>query len=418
MKKIILYLFLILFFQVDYMAFGSSSGDNDSFQRRQDFFGFGALGGVVISDFTGDSSGYRGIAMPFGGFYGSIDITKRFTLSVALNLLTKGINIDKPYARYRYSYYSTQILGQLRPLNFIELELGYRYGMSIKSEKVVLNPINTSGLGRKPIPGFGSYGQWLLGVGVRLDPSTALFFNYGFSGRETPMSHFKIGVRVNLYKKLASSSLDTNAISRRSNAYYHASKLKDGLLLVRLQTRQSSINTLKAMGREDESIKLKEEVEKNNMELIEAFEEYNFSKVLYFYDIHSAQIKEGIFDTILMDKNLNIVPAPHFEGELYIALFGNYASPEVSYHAQRNFQYLKNHNIPPDSASAWVQYRHTGLGIGGIIITNNFFEPLEKPFPVFTKTVNRTIFRTGNMISRSVSRLNDDLYVLYYKARQ
>lgn len=86
-----------------------------------------------------------------------------------------------------------------------------------------------------------------------------------------------------------------NAIARK-----HIKGLREGALLVRLQTRSQSIAMLKERGLGDKAVQLERRQRKENREYVEAFvSEFDFAPVYFFRSEDSGLIKEGRLDEIV-----------------------------------------------------------------------------------------------------------------------
>ncbi len=164
----------------------------------------------------------------------------------------------------------------------------------------------------------------------------------------------------------------------------------------------------------DEAAALRQETHRENQELVRAFARYNFSKVLFFYDYHSHLVSEGRFDTILMNHRLELVMPDTIAGAVYTLAPGSYHSPDTLYHMRRDPQYLLDHGIAPDSSAAYIKYTSGASRIGGLLVMNQQFVPLKKPFPTYTPLLNPTIFRTVNRTERAVIKLNERLIKLLF----
>jgi len=376
--------------------------------------GYGLGGGLTHSSFTGDSAGYTGVGMPYGGGFISLALHPKAGLNATVNYTVKGINRETPYERYRSPCLSSELTGYYEILDFLLLEGGYRYGLEHASRMIILNGANASGVEKRDIPGFGSYGQWVAGASVRFGPATSVVFRYGIPSPATPMTHVQAGIRFDLAKRIDGPGAAV-AKYELHQARIQAQELRTGVLLVRLKSMNSTIRALEGYGRYAEAQAVRTSAEKENREVINGFRALSFCKVLYFYDYHSNFIRSGELDTILLNDKLEPVSPDSITGKIFVAEFGEYASPEKSYHVKHDYQYLKDNDISPDSSAAWITYGHKGLGIGGLVMMDQQFEPLQKPFPVFTPITNRTIFRSETKFDKAVLKLNEALNLLYFR---
>ena len=391
----------------------TATGQISSREKIPYAFSYGLTGGITMSGFTGDSVNYTGVAMPFGGFFMALDVTETFGLSADVGYLMKGINRQSPYERYRYNFFSGDVAAHLRIAGFMQLGVGYRYGSENSSRKIVLDGNSDSGVERIEVPGFGNYGQLTALAMIYFSPSTSVLLRYGIPSKEIPMTHFQVGVRVDLEKRVR--EIDHEKAARDlGRAQIQAAMLKDGVLLVRLSSMRSSISAMEERGMTEEARKLREATHAANLEVIHAFSKYTFSDVLFFYDYNSNLVREGKTDTILFNGKFEpVVPDTPFS-HIFTAEFGFYSEPDKSYHLKHDYQYLKDHDIHPDSTAAWIKYGHKGLGVGGIIIMDKQFEPLLKPFPVFTPLKSRHTLNSEVRMERAALKLNEELQKLYY----
>jgi len=377
---------------------------------------YGMAGGVTVSGFTRDSVGYSKNAMPYGGFYINLGFTPNAGVSLSALYTIKGTLMNSPYVRYRYHYISPELTLRYRVIDFLQVEAGYRYPVSIISQKVILNGGQASGSERLDIPGKGNYGQFLVGGVMMFGNNTDLTFRYGIQNRDIPFSHYQIGICVHLNDRIEKNFKEVSARQQaRLLASRQAMELREGILLVRLITMQNTIYALQQAGESEKARQVKATVDAENQRIIEAFDAFQFTKVYFFYDMHTAKVMEGKLDSVLMDKYLNPVPVPRYQGLHYIAEFGQYESDRRSYQVRRDPQYLIENNIALDSTAAWISYADKGLGIGGLVVMNSQFITLDAPFPTFTPITNKTLFKDEKKYEKAVIKLNEALTMLYYK---
>ncbi len=410
-RNIVLVWLLILLYLLPVTHVRGQAGRKRTFPYD---YGYGFTGGFTYSDFRGDSTGYRGTAMPYGGGFVSMAIIKQLKISASFLYTVKGVDLDSPYRRFRYNFVSTEIITCLRLFDFLLINAGYNHNFESSSRVVMLNGNNPSGIERSDIKGFGSYGQWVVGGTIRFNPSVALIFLYGIPQQGTPLTHVRMGVQLNLRNRVEGKPKQDKQLNQNLAAE-QVKALREGILLVRLPSMQHTIHLMEERGMVDKALELKHKTEKENLLLRNAFSKYSFSRVFFFYDYHSNQVRSGEIDAIVFDKHLNPVSADLLNGNIFTAEFGLYESPERSYHIKHDFQYLKENKISPDSSAAWIQYGDKGFGIGGIVIMDQQFKPLDKPFPVFTPITNRTIFPSDTKLERSVVKLNEELFRMFYR---
>ena len=72
---------------------------------------------------------------------------------------------------------------------------------------------------------------------------------------------------------------------------------------MRLKTREYGIDALLKSGQKKKAEKLKQEVFEDNKKVVEAFQnDFNFSKVYFFYSSESEKVVEMDFKNIFLEK--------------------------------------------------------------------------------------------------------------------
>src|SRR4051812_48326706 len=76
-------------------------------------------------------------------------------------------------------------------------------------------------------------------------------------------------------------------------------QLKKGALLIRLMTKQNSVNALRERGNSDAADSLKRSQDIYNKQIVAGFKRnFNFCPVYFFYSQYSDKIKEGEIDDV------------------------------------------------------------------------------------------------------------------------
>ncbi len=149
------------------------------------------------------------------------------------------------------------------------------------------------------------------------------------------------------------SSLFVNV--RDTMARHHIKQMRKGVVLVRLQGRESSIERMEAENRPEIAEALRERAESENNEIIEAFTNYfTFSDVFFFYSAHSNDIKEDNFENIFSGTDQDEIDIPYIIGNrpIYIVEFTSIRS----------------------------------LALDGLVVQNRYFSQLEAPFPSYVRS--------------------------------
>jgi len=159
----------------------------------------------------------------------------------------------------------------------------------------------------------------------------------------------------------------------------------NSVLLVRLQTRDKSIQAYRDRNMNEYADKLQNEQDLLNKRIIQAFEDYyNFTQVYYFLSSDSRHIINQTYDSISF-VNIDLKPDPSIKPNLtsfYVAQFGIVSSETDAL---------------------------------GVFIMNSMLEKLQKPFPYYAKS---PFFSSKNNTPwKTVKRLNKNLHFYYQQAR-
>ncbi len=187
---------------------------------------------------------------------------------------------------------------------------------------------------------------------------------------------------------IAFLSLSNFSISQTPHKYIeaknHIIRLHDSsILLVRLQTKESSLQAYRNAGRHKFADKKELEQKALNQHIINAFRKnFNFCEVYFFYSNESSKIIEQKYhETIFLNDSLQKTPSikPSLEAYYYyIAEFKTISSE---------------------------------TGIQGLIIMDSEFKQLNKPFPFFAK--NPFFASKSKFAFTTVKRLNKNLHNYY-----
>jgi hypothetical protein len=154
--------------------------------------------------------------------------------------------------------------------------------------------------------------------------------------------------------------------------------LKNGSLLVRLQTRNPSIAALKERGMEDQALLLEKEQARQNKELVEAFKtEYSFSSVYFFFNTDTDLLLEGKYDSITLVSDSLVADETISFPE------GNFLVAELAY--------LK---YPGESRT----------GFHALILKDPCLKQLDRPFPYFSRTFKSLGFRKTDEVVRILEK--------------
>lgn len=134
--------------------------------------------------------------------------------------------------------------------------------------------------------------------------------------------------------------------------------LKDGVLMVRLDTREAQLNSLKRSGNHQAYLQFKEKVDSTNLVIINSFKNlYDFSRVVFFTSDQTLRVQMGFWDGAFVNDSLEIDSSISIEPgtPIFVCDLGPVRLPAFE-------------NSTP-----------------GIVIMDIELNPLEKPFPFFVK---------------------------------
>lgn len=171
--------------------------------------------------------------------------------------------------------------------------------------------------------------------------------------------------------------------SQELNTADHLLRLKEGVLLVKLYSRNKSVEALKERGYDDKAEILKKEQHFENIAIANAFEMYyKFTpKVYFFYSDDSRKIAEQDFEGVLMGYNLE-----------------------------------KLNNVSVEDTAFYVaEFGHTeGKNLRALVVRDNNLEYMKAPFPYFVRTFEGFLF-FDRTYPKVVNLWNDKLLEEYSK---
>ena len=173
--------------------------------------------------------------------------------------------------------------------------------------------------------------------------------------------------------------LSFNQASPEETAKRQIKELKEGVLLVRFHTNDAVIAKLKSLHEDKARVKKIEEIYQANLSNYKALTgSYNFSEILFFYGRNSDKVREGEYDNIFLNANLDIDTSIHLDKNesFYILDIGDIYFDHISGHME------------------------------GVVVLNSRFEQLEKPFPFFVRK------RSGMKI---IKRTDQDVAIILNK---
>lgn len=187
-------------------------------------------------------------------------------------------------------------------------------------------------------------------------------------------------------------------------------ELKNGALLVRLQTKENSISALRRAGNEEQANQVEAKQAAYNKEIIAAFKsDFNFCPVYFFQSHYTEYILAGNLDEVVF-VNDSLVPDPDIRCTQTVYLtaeFGPLDPDTAAYYEGRYYDYSKEGLSKQTS-----YYGGADMGFDALKIMNNQFLQLKKPFPYYVRTFDS--LPVERKLSKAVAKMNKQL-TDYYK---
>ncbi|MDD2636101.1 MAG: hypothetical protein PHW82_11445 [Bacteroidales bacterium] len=181
-----------------------------------------------------------------------------------------------------------------------------------------------------------------------------------------------------------SNIASSQIINKHIEAKNHIVRLHDSsVLLVRLQTKERSLRAYRDAGRNKFADKEELKQKALNQQIINAFRKnFNFCDVYFFYSDKSLDIKNAEFSKLVfLNDSLH-------------------EDTSISPNLKKHYVYIAEFKtITPET------------GIKGLVIMDNNFNPLNKPFPYYAK--NPFFASKSKFAFTTVKRLNVNLHHFY-----
>jgi len=240
--------------------------------------------------------------------------------------------------------------------------------------------------------------QWnpVVGFELRMSPKASIAVNYVHPIHQM---HTR-GVQVGLLISVSSGRKEpTHRELARQKSKEDIFALKEGVLLVRLASLDQRLEALIAQGREADAKRAEEEQRQHNLEIVRAFRNYfDYCRVEFFLSRDSHKVKKGAWDCLFLDEDLQVDSSRTIDPlkPVYTAEFGSIGKGKVS----------------------------GELDFAALVIMDQHFHILEKPFPYYVRATHMATERradktllalplipfTPSSFSDSVAKMNRSLH--------
>lgn len=178
-------------------------------------------------------------------------------------------------------------------------------------------------------------------------------------------------------------------------------QLKNGVLLVRLQSKEKAISALRANGHEEQAKILESRTRARNKEVAEAFRDhFTFCPVLFFYSDQTDELKAGNYNEVqFLNTSLQPDTSLHLNGRPY--LIGDMGT-------MRRQEFKRTHR----TSGQQVTFADvSNVEFPALVMLNDKFEQQIAPFPRYVKTYTAL----DTEAYRAVKRMNRRLHNCYKK---
>lgn len=159
--------------------------------------------------------------------------------------------------------------------------------------------------------------------------------------------------------------------------------LKDGALLVRLETKSKTINALKNKNPKLSQIIEDKQSERNDA-IISAFEtSFNYCNTYYFYDYKSAEIKRKNFRGNLLNKHLEPIDSiQNLRNNYLIAAFSRTEGDSTNVPAEV-YEVQENGELKKTNDTSYVFYE--GYQFDALVLYTPDLILVQSPYPHFVR---------------------------------
>ncbi len=217
--------------------------------------------------------------------------------------------------------------------------------------------------------------------------------------------HIALAQEQAKFKDIKTANISAKQIAKQQIIDLHANAL-----LVRLKTGENIINAMIKAGNMELVQKKQKQIDLENKRIIKAFKsEFDFCKVYFFYSKDSKFIKENELSVVnFLDDSLHIIQNIDLNlDKFFIAEFGNVQGDTAQYYSHSVNKSTNNFSQEPQA----MFYGGGSTEAKGLIIKDQNFYQLKKPFPFFVKY---PFFRKEkNQEIYTIRKLNKNLWTYY-----
>ena len=397
-------------------------------QKKEPLFKTSLLVGLNNTSYNeNDSNRLDGLFQPFIGLMYEIEQSEKFSLLFSTGIFRKasryvdGTNLVR--TGIEFGFYPS--------LRFDDFScyLGFQFN-SFASQRFETKSNFTT---PEELPELDRNGSFLpvIGLDIKLSNSLSLGFNQSLflpSSKEDVNTQLLLRYCFGVKKSPQPPSY--RKVKKR-HSKQQIQELKDGVLLVRLKTSQPKIDALKRFGYEYKAMKVAKYQKEQNQAIVDAFKQnYSFSSVYFFYSYNTDKVKKGALKNIFLNDSLTL------DSTIQIDTSKCIYTAELAHRQQDTFKLLDNYHTGVEGdfyeTNDEVYYGGSDISFQAIIIKDQKFNQLTRPFPYYSRYVGESFKRhpeqvflvgpiffpifTSYTFEQSIERLNKRLYKYYDKA--
>lgn len=344
-----------------------------------DKFIYGISTGINSSTFHHPDYKFSSGAMLSAGAFQRIILGKTFAFKTSQMFAPKRSMMLEPFHKVNNYYLDFIVMPQAMLFDGLAIQTGMIYSGYLASQIHKADGTLVEMRSYKPTSELNI----ITGVEIRLQKRVNLELNYQIPLRDKNTSSFQFTLNYILNREVNPEKSKKRIVRERSAEQIQ--ELKGGTLLVRLKTAENTIAALEQAGHTEEAAERQAFRQKKNKEIMTAFREnYDFSKIAFFYSSESVKVKErqfeGIFlnDQMQYDSSITIDTA----GAIFIGEFDVIEPDTAKY---KSYKYFDSNKKRMETAYYGTpsNYSFTSL----VIRDHNFIQ-LRDPFPYFTSAVS------------------------------
>jgi hypothetical protein len=187
-------------------------------------------------------------------------------------------------------------------------------------------------------------------------------------------------------------------------------KLKSGVLLIRLKSKDVPIAALKQINQPEKAEKLKAKQFKLNSEIVAAFRKnFTFCPAYFFYDTYNDTILAGHIDDIIF-LNDSLIPDPTIKlstNKFLVAEFGFVVQDTAKYYTGSYYHQTDSGKVRKSEYSGGMDVRFEALRI-----MSDELVQLQRPFPYYVRTLS-SLPPLHRKPADVVLKMNDLLFEYY-----